>query len=648
MTLRRQLLLGISFIFLLIYLGLLGLSVTSSRAYLQQQLASHAQDAASTLAPLVSQALGTADQTKAETQVAALFDRGYFQRILVLNTRGEPLVVRELPERIEGVPLWFTRLASINTDPGEAFLGIGWKQLGKVIVVSQPTLAYQHLWRSTLESAGWMLGAFIISIFLTHLFLQLILNPLRRIEQATHDICERHFVQITEIPRAKELRSVVEAMNDASRRISYMLDAETRRAQQFRQEAYEDALTHMENRRGFDLRLGQILGNPEHLTAAYIAVLEIDGLREFNLVEGYHGGNRLLAALADLARCELSGLCVLMARIGGGSLAFVCLNHPERAFRACLESFLKATPGLDAARGSDAQLTYCVGLTSFGDEEKAPAIMARADLAVETARQNGGDRIESLAPDETAITPMGSHNWRVAIENALRSGHWALLAQPAVRLDGQGTLHHEMMGRLVDSQGNLVQASYFMPMAQRHNFIVDIDQAFIELCFRLLDAPAGEITNVAINVSSESIANPAFLAWLEYNLQKLGAKAHHLSFELSELGATNNLDATEAFKRLLARYKVQFGMDRFGLDPVSLNTLRRVLPDYIKLDGGLVMELADNNDARQIFSSILQLAHSLDVTTIALHVEDEAVADSLRAQGVQGAQGYLYGRPERV
>jgi len=62
----------------------------------------------------------------------------------------------------------------------------------------------------------------------------------------------------------------------------------------------------------------------------------------------------------------------------------------------------------------------------------------------------------------------------------------------------------------------------------------------------------------------------------------------------------------------------------------------------------LVMELADNNDARQIFSSILQLAHSLDVTTIALHVEDEAVADSLRAQGVQGAQGYLYGRPERV
>ena len=88
MTLRRQLFLGISLICLMIFIGMAVLGISGTRAYLEEQLGSHAQDAASSLVHPLSQSLGSSDDVLAETQIATLFDRGYFQRIAVFSADG--------------------------------------------------------------------------------------------------------------------------------------------------------------------------------------------------------------------------------------------------------------------------------------------------------------------------------------------------------------------------------------------------------------------------------------------------------------------------------------------------------------------------------------------------------------------------------
>ena len=165
MTLRRQLFLGISLIFLGVFVGLALLGVSGTRQYLEEQLGSHAQDAASSLVHPLSQSLGAGDRTLAETQVATLFDRGYFQRIAVLGNDGKVVVERELPAKIDAVPLWFSSWLTLEAQPGEAFLASGWRQLGKVVVISQPTHAYQYLWQSALEISGWMFLAYLLALF---------------------------------------------------------------------------------------------------------------------------------------------------------------------------------------------------------------------------------------------------------------------------------------------------------------------------------------------------------------------------------------------------------------------------------------------------------------------------------------------------
>ena len=647
MTLRRQLFWGISLIFCFLFVGLVVQSVLSTRNYLQQQLGSHAQDAATSLSRGLSEALARNDRVLAETQVASFFDRGYFRSIQVLSTQKQALVTRVLPTRIEGVPEWFSKFASLDAPAGESLLSSGWKQLGRVVVISQPTFANQYLWQSALEVTALMGGSFLLSMLLTHLFLRLILKPLQRIEDAAKAICERHFEPISPMPETRELRSVVLAMNDASRRISGMLDAESLRADGYRKEAYEDGVTGMDNRRSFDLRLAQALRDEAINTEAVLAVLEIDGLKNYNLIHGHRAGDDLLAYVADAVRTDLGNGGVILARIGGASFAIVSLDLPIGDLKTRLDTLLHhlANHYLDPI--ASGLLAFQIGAALCAREEQPGHALGRADLALETARQNGGNRVEVMAEDGLGAVSLGSTDWRTTIDHALTEGRWALLAQPVSAIKKGGLLHHEVMGRLIDDHGNLLQASHFIPMAQRHHFMARVDRTLIaSILKRLSNLPDG-FEHLAINLSPQAISNTDFRQWLAGELLALRDVAGTLSFEISEIACLRMPAEAQAIKSVLHAHGARLGIDHFGLDPQALNALRTLLPDYIKLDGGLSREAADPN-ARQILASIVQLAHSLDIQVIAQHVESEADLIWLRADGVDGAQGYYFGKPEEM
>jgi hypothetical protein len=108
--------------FFAVMAAVLSVSVSGARQYLAQQLASHAQNAATSMSVTLGPALGRGDTVLAQAQVHSVFDRGYFKQISVLGT--DRLVVFELvlPEKIQGVPAWFVRLAHIEAATGEAFV----------------------------------------------------------------------------------------------------------------------------------------------------------------------------------------------------------------------------------------------------------------------------------------------------------------------------------------------------------------------------------------------------------------------------------------------------------------------------------------------------------------------------------------------
>ena len=648
MRLRSQLFGVLAGLFVAAVMVILLVSTMGTRRYLEEQLASHAQDAATALSITLGQSLGKGDKVLAETQVLSVFDRGYFKRIDVLGADRNPIVVRELPEKIEGVPTWFVRLVPIQTPAGEAFVGSGWRQLGKVLVVSQPTYAYQHLWRTSVQQLAWLLAICLTALVLLQLGLQFILKPLRAIEKTARDVQAKKFGQITQRPRAPELASVVRAMNQMSRRVGEMLEAETVKAQSLQRQAYEDEPTGLANRRGFVLRLSELLQGEFHFPLGAVIAVELDDMRLLNRNHGFSAGEAILQVVANAAQTLLTSLPVtILARNNEYSFSFVMADiNRVQVFE--LAQLLRSHIIDTLADNEAAQhIGIQVGVAFFTQKDDRSDVFARADLAVETARQTerNGFAILNTEPEETSS--LGSFGWRTLISTALVEKRWRLLYQPVMQLDGTRRLiQTECMARLIDSNGLLVPAANFLPMAARHQLMPEIDRAMLGLAFEHLRQGTPDNTTVAVNLSPQSVADTSFMNWFEQEALKLGQAARYLAIEVSEFGAVRNVAAAHHAKTLIHRFGGQFGIDHFGLEPKALDLLRTLVPDYVKLSSALMTDLSAVETATEMLQSFVRLAHSLDVVVIAQQLESEQQLTILRAAQVDAGQGYYFGAPE--
>jgi diguanylate cyclase (GGDEF)-like protein len=648
MRLRSQLFGVVAGLFVVLLLTVLLVSTRGTRLYLEQQLASHAQDAATTLSITLGQSLGKNDKVLAETQVLTVFDRGYFKRIDVLGPDRQPIVLRQLPVKIEGVPNWFVQLVPIETATGEAFVGSGWRQLGKVLVTSQPTFAYQHLWRTTMAQLAWLLAICLAALVLLQLGLHVILKPLRAIERTANHVQAKRFEQISLQPKAPELASVVKAMNQMSMRVGEMLEAETRKAQQLHRQAYEDELTGLANRRALLLRLSDLLEGEFHFSQGAVMSVELDDMRLLARSHGFAAGEHILRSVAGVAQTLFAELPVtVLARNNEYSFCFVLADIDHDAVRPLAQTLrariLAALADNEAAQAIGIQ----VSAAFFTQKDERSDVLAKADLAVETARQserNGFAVLDSALEEPCSL---GSFGWRTLISTALVEKRWRLLHQPVLQLDETRRLvHTECMARLVDSHGALVPAANFLPMAARHRLMPDIDRAMLGLAFEYLTDTTTEDVMVAVNLSQQSMADLAFMAWFELELTRLGRHAKRLAVEVSEFGAIRDMAATHHAAKLVHRHGGKFGIDHFGLEPKALELLRTLLPDYVKLSSALVVDVATLETATDMLHSFVALAHSLDVVVIAQQVESAQQASSLREAHVDAGQGYYFGAPQ--
>src|SRR5450830_801680 len=622
MTLRRQILAVISLVFLGILAGLLVFSVRGTRDYLEQQLASHAQDAATALSLPLAQSLGRDDLVLAELNVASVFDRGFFKRIVVTDAKGKVLVERELPEKVAEVPQWFTHAFALSSPGGEAFVSSGWRQLGKVIVQSQPEYAYQYLWKSAREVALWILLAYGVALLLSHLLLQIILNPLYAIERSAR------------------------AMNDMARRIAEILDAETAKVERFRKQVLHDELTGLDNRRSFDLHLGELLSGPEPHIHGVLVGIELNGLKDLNTGGGYLRGNALLQAVARISAEVLQGHARISARLSGASFGFVLVDVGFDEGRHLAQQFLVALHEV-LADVEDAGVSCSVGAVPFNPGEQKSHLMARLDLAIEAARQQGRNSVFASSQLDTELDALGSERWRALIQHALNDNRWRLLAQPVVFLEDRRLLHQELMVRLLDEHNGLVPAASFVPMAIRHKLMAEVDRAVVLLAVARLRGHGAPAQPMAINVSLQSVRQRSFVEWLRGVLREQGPQAQLLSFELTCFGCSQDIEAARAFASMVREHGARFGIDRLGLDALSTRVLRQVPPDYVKLDSALTHEVDGEEVSGDWVNAIAALARSMDVQIVAQGIESEL--DAQRLVGIYDAgQGYFFGKPEPV
>lgn len=645
MTLFKQLFVGTSVAFLLVLGAMEAIYIKNAHVYLREQLGSHAQDAATSLGIVLPASLADNDLVRAEVTVNAVFDRGYFQSIRVVDIRGETLLLKTLPAAPSGVPQWFVNVLPMETPAAESLISKGWLQLGRVVVSSHPNFAYKQLWQTLLETTIGLALLYLISLGVLHNFLSRILRPLREIEEVAHAISKQDFQMVKSLPGARELRSVVNAINSMSAKLRAIIEHEVRQATHFRDESHKDALTGLDNRRGFEQQALSFLGEAADLTSGAMYLLKIADFQGFNDSNGFREGDILLKKVAGVLSTIWPERNLLHARISGATFAVAVFNvMREDAARLGDELCAGLAGATCSDTGESAVSVGCGGTYFAGKNVTLGALLAQCDMAMLQAQTiTGSSGVLMDLPENADEEIKGSLFWKKLILDALQAERLALFAQPVINTNNPRQIQVEVCGRLKNAEGEPVLAGQFIPMANRHQLTPAIDLAVLKKLFGQMAGGMITEAEVAMNISIHSIHDGALLDWLTEATRANPELSRKLVFEFTEFGVVQDRAGVERFVAEIRGLGVDFAVDNFGLHRSAFEYLQRLKPRYVKLSPSYIRELGSNHENQFFISSVVNITHSLEIQVIALGVEDANMLPLLKKLGVDGYQGYVTG-----
>jgi diguanylate cyclase (GGDEF)-like protein len=651
MTLYRQLIIFTLVLFFLLFAGTWYAKLDSTRSFLVDQLESHAQDTATSLGLSVSQHVIKKDMPSVESMINAVFDRGYYETIKLVDARQKVMIERVQSVKIENVPPWFIRWLPLTTPEASANVMSGWIQAGTIVVKSHPGYAYKTLWEDMVSTTLWFIACGLFVLIAGGFGLRFLLKPLVLVERQADAICRKEYEIQQRVPWTKELRRVVEAMNRMTHKVKAMFEEQVAQAEGLRERSYHDTVTGLGNRRYFDTQITARLDRRDSVTKGILLLIKLNDLDKLNQLKGFQAGDEFLKRVATLLQeaTKPYASCAL-ARLTGGDFGIFLPDAPPWDAGAIAGGVANQLSGLAAEQLAATDNIGYVGAATYEATTTLGRLLSEADLALTAARQSGpnGWGVRAIT-GETDKAPLGQQQWKDMLEKALRERRISLDAQPVVKTtDRKDILHLEIFSRIIQEDGKFLSAGVFMPLAERLKLVSSIDRIVLEEVMQLDSVLLG-VGNIAVNVSPASLQDDAFRQWLQSALKTLPRTAPRIIFEFSEFSAVQNIDLVKDFSVFVREYGHAMGLDHYGQSFSNLGYLKSMRPDYVKIDRAYTGELKDEeSDSRFFIGSLCSVAHSIDIKVIAEGVETEQQWQILRELNLDAIQGYIIDKPKPI
>jgi diguanylate cyclase (GGDEF)-like protein/PAS domain S-box-containing protein len=427
---------------------------------------------------------------------------------------------------------------------------------------------------------------------------------------------------------------------------------EQKRAEaRLRQMAGQDALTGTVNRISFEHALLRHVEYAERYgSGGSVIALGIDTFRYVNETLGVAAGDQILTQLAELIRRRIRKTDVL-ARVGGDVFG-ILIHGSDRDQAIALAEELLANVRRHAfvIDGEGIRITMSGGVTSLQDRTAIGAeLLAEAESAMGRAKDAGRDRV--LGFDQLGRGEIEERRaWTERVRQATERGLFILVSQPIVELESGETTQHEILLRMREDGGGLVEPGSFLATAERFGLITGIDRWVTQQAIRLIEAHnrEGRELLLEVNLSGKTMGDPKFPDEVKHQLTKSGIDPRSLVFEVTETAAVADMEHARKFALSLARIGCRFALDDFGAGYASFYYLKHLPISYLKIDGEFVRDLPANRANQLIVRALVEVCDGLGIKTVAEFVGDQATLDMVRELGVDFGQGYHLGRPAPV
>lgn len=407
-------------------------------------------------------------------------------------------------------------------------------------------------------------------------------------------------------------------------------------------DAITDMVTGLKNIRGLYRLLKTKIEYEKPFSVIYISIANF---KIINDNYGHSYGNKVLNKVAADMN-DIVGSNGVVTRVGDSEFVVVLddIHNDDEVGNRILRKIREKT----IINHIECYLTCYAGIARYPKHtEDYESLIKYADMAMFYAEKSKASSVFYFT-NEMADSINRQVELESLIKEALENDYFYLVYQPQYKICGKRLRGFETLIRLTTPDGTKVSPGEFIPVAERSELILQIDdyvlrRAMIEFK-NVIDRVDDDIV-LSINVSAKNITNPKFVEHLSEIMHELNFSPKNLEIEITEYCLVDSIDTTIKNIRRLRNIGVQIALDDFGTGYTSLNYLSKMPINLLKVDKSLIDDVERNEKSRSFVQAIIAMGHLMGCHVISEGVENENQIKLLDHYDCDFIQGYVWGKP---
>jgi diguanylate cyclase (GGDEF)-like protein len=422
---------------------------------------------------------------------------------------------------------------------------------------------------------------------------------------------------------------------------------------------FYDSLTGLPNQTLFLRQLQRFKKTSDRASGVMMVLcIDLDRFKMINDALGYQAGDLLLVTTAYRLRESLTmskeasaNEGVIFARVGGDEFA-IAQKVADEATALKIVNQLQTKLDLPfdlLGLKTSTSVTTGIALHHFTENFDAKNTLRAAQTAMYQAKASGKTNHQVF---ETQMREQALKRLQLEADlyKAIEQHEFELYYQPIINLKTEKIVGFESLIRWHSAQRGFVSPSAFIPIAEEIGAIIPLGEWILQEACQQMYQWQKQFSHLAslfisVNLSSRQFVQPNLVEMIENILKITGLNSNSLKLEITESMVMENIDRAITMLDNLKALGIKLSLDDFGTGFSSFSYLHRFPMDTLKVDRSFVSNMHQSEKNWEIVSTIILLAHKLDMDVVAEGIETDLEKLALTSLACEYGQGYLFAKP---